>query len=272
MNHCWKNSLNDTKKKESDGNALYLDPKWDRTIFVILLYLVTLAIVYWPSFEGSWHYDDYINIVRNKNIQIRSLDSQSIFNSFYLEDSRRGGRIKRPLAYLSFAINYYFGKDHVQGYHIVNFFIHLLSSCFLYLFIRNTLYLPLLKPRYGYLAHQIAMLSAFIWAIHPIHVTAVTYIVQRMASMAGMFYLMSLYFYSSGRMTKGTIKKVFRMALFGLAALGAMATKENSTMLPVSVALYEILLIRGGNRFAWKKAVAFLLPTFLSLANYIKLT
>ena len=85
------------------------------------------------------------------------------------------------------------------GYHLVNFIIHFTATVFLYLFIKNSLMLPIFDNRYHDRAHLAAFLSAIIWAIHPIHVTAVTYIVQRMASMAGMFTIMSMYGYLKAR-------------------------------------------------------------------------
>jgi protein O-mannosyl-transferase len=44
--------------------------------------------------------------------------------------------------------------------------------------------------------HWFALLTALFFVVHPIQTQAITYIVQRMASMAAMFYIMSVYFYS----------------------------------------------------------------------------
>ena len=119
----------------------------------------------------------------------------------------------RPLSYLTFALNYHIGGGNVFGFHVVNFAIHYLASIFLFLIIYNTLRLPLLNDRYEKNAYAIALLSVFFWATHPIQVTAVTLIVQRMASMAGMFYIMGMYFYLKGRTTSSTKK---RIGLFGV--------------------------------------------------------
>ena len=109
-------------------------------------------------------------------------------------------RWQRPVSYFTFAMNYYFDGLDVFGYHVVNFFIHYIASVFLFLFIYNTLKLPVLEGRYERHAYSIALLATLFWAINPVQVMAVTYIVQRMASMAAMFYIMAMYFYLKGRM------------------------------------------------------------------------
>ncbi len=89
-----------------------------------------------------------------------------------------------------------------MGYHVVNFVIHFAAAFFLFLLIRMTLTLPAMKERYGSVAYPVALLSAFLWATSPLHVHAVTIIVQRMASLAGLAYVMSLYFYVRARTAK----------------------------------------------------------------------
>ncbi|WP_319409956.1 tetratricopeptide repeat protein [uncultured Desulfosarcina sp.] len=245
---------------------LHLEPEWYRVVLVGLLFLVTLLIIYWPSFTGEWHYDDYYNILENKNVQIESLDAKSLRKSLYLGDPEHGGHLSRPLAYFSFAINYYFGKKQVVGYHIVNFAINLSASIFLYLFIQHTLNLPLLRLKFGSVSHPVALLAAFIWAIHPIHVTAVTYIVQRMASLAGLFYIFTLYSYARGRTTESSLGKWAWLAAAALSALLALATKQNSAMIPLSLFFYEWILVQGVGRLSLKKTLAFGFPALATLA------
>lgn len=55
-------------------------------------------------------------------------------------------------------------------------------------------------------AGSIALLAAALWATSPIMVTSVTFIVQRMASMAGMFFIMAMFFYLMGRIAPGIFR------------------------------------------------------------------
>jgi len=85
----------------------------------------------------------------------------------------------------------------------VNFLIHIASGIFLYAFLLLTFNLPSLKEKYGSISYKVALFTSLIFIAHPIQTQSVTYIVQRMASMAGMFYLLSLVLYVKGRLSTG---------------------------------------------------------------------
>lgn len=208
---------------------------------IFLLFLL-LLVAYFNSFSGAWVFDDFPNIVENEFVHLKSLDRNSILKTFY---GINGKKIIRPLSYLSFGLNYHIHGLDVFGYHLVNFIIHCVTALFLYFFIFNSLHLPILKGKYTARAGSIALLSATLWSIHPIQVTAVTVIVQRMASMAGMFFIMSMFFYLKGRTQPAKVKK---MAWFGLCIISGLlsaASKENAILLPVVLYLFEILLLQG---------------------------
>jgi len=148
------------------------------------------------------------------------------------------------VAFLSFAINYYFGRLNVYGYHLVNLLIHLICSIFLFLFIYRTLLYLALKKRWEGDAYFVALLATVLWAINPIQTQAVTYIVQRMASIAAMFYIIGMYFYLKGRTLGNKGKKVIFFALCFFCFLLALGCKENAAMFPVCIFLYEALIMQ----------------------------
>ena len=171
-------------------------PESKKYFFTFIALLAALFIIYSNSFHGDWHFDDFGNIVNNPHTQMKSFSWTEI--KHYVYDINHN-RLWRPLPVLSFALNYKLGGTDVFGFHVVNFIIHYLSSVFLFLFIYNTLRLPRLKDQYENIAYPVALLATFFWALNPLHVTCVTYIVQRYTSMAGLFYIMSMYFYLKGR-------------------------------------------------------------------------
>ena len=230
-----------------------------------LLFLV--VAIYSNSFEGSWHYDDFQNIVENDNIHIKDLSWDHLKKTFY---SPTTGNVSRPLAYLSFALNYYFDRLDVFSYHLVNIVIHYITSFFLFLFIYSTLKLPSIAGKYGTHAYSIALLSAVFWVINPVHVSAVTYIVQRMSSMTALFYVAAMYCYLKARTAaKGQLSKVFYFAMTFLAALAAAGTKENAMTLPVCLMLYELLLIQGITK---ERRKSHILLGFISVSIVFALT
>ena len=238
-------------------------PNGRKYAFAFFSIFSLLFLSYSNSFDCSWHHDDYANIVSNANIQIEDLSWQNIEKALY--GIAGMNRWQRPVAYFSFALNYYFGGLDVFGYHVINFLVHFLTTFFLFLFIFHTLHLPLIKHRYGRHAYSLALLSAVLWAINPVQVTSVTYIVQRMASMEGLFYIMTMFFYLRGR-TAETLK--MRIIWFGLSTLAfilAVGTKENAAMLPMSLLLYDVILIQGATRDALVKNLKYTVPCAIAV-------
>jgi tetratricopeptide (TPR) repeat protein len=238
-------------------------PEAKKYAFTFISLFIVLIAVYSNSFSGDWHYDDFENIVNNHYIQLKSFSWTEIKHFTY---GIYHSGLSRPLSYLSFALNYKFGGVDVFGYHVVNFIIHYLAAVFLFLFIHNTLKLPLLREKYSTIAYPIALLSTFLWALNPVHVTSITYIVQRMASMAGLFYIMAMYFYLKGRSAQHSISSISFFILCLIAGSAAVFSKQNAAMLPVSILLFDLFIIQGANRENIKKfSIIFLLPFLLIL-------
>jgi tetratricopeptide (TPR) repeat protein len=91
---------------------------------------------------------------------------------------------------------------------------------------------------------EIALLGTFLWAIHPIQTQAITYIVQRQASLAAMFYMIAMFFYILFRQHRGIALKT---ALFFLSLLFwvlGIFTKQNAVLLPLALLGYEVAIFR----------------------------
>ena len=243
-----------------------------RNLFAFVTLFIMLLSVYSNTFDASWHFDDEYAILRNKALHITDLTWQNVKNTFYASLDGRG-RSYRPAACLSFALNYHFGGTEVYGYHIINLVIHFLSSIFLFLFVYHTLNLPTLKERYGPNSYFISLLATVLWAVNPMQTQAVTYIVQRMASMAGMFYIMAMYFYLKGRTSGPKPLGSIHYFLCIVCAILAIGSKENTVMLPMVIFLYDLFLIQGVTKKSLKKyAFLFLIAVLMCaiLAVFLK--
>jgi tetratricopeptide (TPR) repeat protein len=213
-----------------------------KKVFSFITLSIIILSIYSNTFHASWHFDDLPNILENERLHLTEFSWENIEKTFF---SRPRVGVYRPVACLSFALNYYFGRDNVFGYHIVNLSIHLLTAYFLFLFIYHTLNLPSLRERKVRDVYFVALLSAVFWAINPIQTQAVTYIVQRMASMSGMFYIMSMYFYVKGRRANQNQARIIFFVLCGMSGLLAFGSKQNAIVLPASLFLYDFFLIQG---------------------------
>jgi len=213
---------------------------------LILVFMICLA--YMNTFQASWHLDDHSNIVKNSGLHITNLKIETLIRTFYASPTRPGWigkKLYRPIPCLSFAVNWYVGKDDVFGYHIVNLIVHILTAFLLFLTVIFLLKSPNLAYKVRGNEVVIAFLTAALWAMNPIQTQAVTYIVQRMASMAGMFYILSILFYITCRLSENSIKRIFFLFSCLLAYFFALGSKENTIILPAALVLIEILFFQN---------------------------
>ena len=175
-----------------------------KIIALFFLFTVLGSIVYSNTLDVTFILDDVIALEVQPDIRLTSLSPKDIWNAGF------GGTapLSRPIAKITFALDYYFHQYDLAGYHIVNIAIHILTGFFLFLFIYATLGIiegsgrkggPL-SASSGPAPLVIAALTAVIWFVNPLDTQSVTYIVQRQNSMAAMFYVLSLLLYIKGRM------------------------------------------------------------------------
>jgi len=72
---------------------------------ILLLSIFLSALVYLPGINGPFVFDDHPNLLSNDYVKIRDLKPATLYRAAY---SLKAGPLQRPVAMLSFAINYYF--------------------------------------------------------------------------------------------------------------------------------------------------------------------
>jgi protein O-mannosyl-transferase len=230
------------------------------TLFAAVSLAVMILLAYSNTFHSSWHFDDEPNILERRALHLERLEPDQIYQTFFHDD-----RLYRPVACLSLALNYYLGGNSVTGYHVINTSVHFIAAFFLYLLIRQIGTLPAIYRKWGPHVHAIALLSAALWALNPINTQAVTYIVQRMASMAAMFYVMAMYFYLRARQTPSIRAATAWFMLCAFTGLLAVGSKENAAMLPVSLLLMEYTLIKQPEKLVTRKRLILLAAAFTAI-------
>jgi tetratricopeptide (TPR) repeat protein len=209
----------------------------------LLFLFIIVLLSYSNTFDAGWHLDDFPKIVKSERLHINDLKPQTLLQTFYsLQEAEN--RIYRPLACLTLALNWYVGRDAVAGYHLVNIAIHFLTAVFLFLTLINLFRSPRLKAISRQAAHFIALLAALLWACNPIQTQAVTYIVQRMASLAALFYILSMLCYIKGRLAGTSHQRRWFYAGCLASFICALGTKENTITLPAALLLLEILFFQ----------------------------
>jgi len=177
---------------------------------------------------------------------------------------------------LSFALNYAAGGLQVSGYHYANLAIHLAAALLVYRLVVLTFRTPFFPAgertaTHGQAERLTALAAAFIFVSHPIQTQAVTYIVQRFASLATLLFLASLVCYVQARLShvrdgdsraeRGRHTLAW-MAAALVSAVLAMLTKEIAFTLPVVILLYELAFLP---RRPLIERLRFLIPMLLTL-------
>ncbi len=205
------------------------------TELVVLAIIILLGIkIYSNSFDCSFHLDDS-----------RFLDNTSIHN---LADVKSWSKIlpTRPFGTFTFALNYHFNQLDVKYYHLVNLIIHLITACLIWWLTLLILSSPAIKDQpIARNKNVIAFFTALLFVSHPLATQSVTYIIQRLTSMAAMFYLLSLALYMKGRLANNRNISTYLFFTGSLVAgVLAMLTKENAFSLPFAILLVELFFIR----------------------------
>ena len=216
--------------------------KWSISNRAFALLFILVLLVYSNTFHAAWHFDDRHSIVDNSKVHITELSLQSLSQAVQHPDAQR---LWRPLAYLSFGLNWYVGQNDVFGYHIVNILMHIITAFILFHSLLLLFRSPVLKKSFSGDAHFISLLAAILWAINPIQTQAVTYIVQRMTLLAALFYIGGIFFYLRARLTENLRSRYLFFALCAVCWLFALASKENAILLPLGLILIEVVFFRN---------------------------
>src|SRR6185312_4018999 len=105
---------------------------------VLATAVVATAAVYWAGVTGGWVFDDYPNIVDNGAIHITPGRSTLVawVNSAL---SSPASFLHRPLASLTFSLNWYFGAGNPWPFKVTNIVIHLINGVLLFCMLRALL-------------------------------------------------------------------------------------------------------------------------------------
>lgn len=214
---------------------------------LLLAGLVLALLVGWlfqPGLSGGFIFDDTANIAENVSLHMTGLDHVSALRA---ANSFPYGPGLRQLPMLSFGLDYFrAGSFDPAVYKTTNLLIHLVTMLVLAGFLRQLL---CLAGEQGRRAGLLATAAAVLWAIHPLQVSSVLYVVQRMQTMASLFLLMALWAYLHMRQAQIAGRPWVRAAALVLGGwLLALASKEDAALLPAYTLLLELTVLRFAMR------------------------
>ena len=187
--------------------------------------------------------------------------------------------VSRNIVNLTFALNYSFGRLKPAGYHLVNIVIHIITCSLVYAL--AFVLISRFRHRTRFSPASSALLTACIFAAHPLQTQAVTYTVQRYASMTAMFYLSAILCFVNARnlwlratelekshckQTSSShlkAKSILYFILFAVSGALAPLCKLNAASLPGAVLLIEYLFFER-SWSTWKKKLPWMALLFLA--------
>lgn len=217
-----------------------------RLPFALLPALIVATILaYLPGLNGPFIFDDTAHVEKNPQVHINDLTPASLTQAW--NSSFQSGIGARPLAQLSFGINHALAGLSAWHFKAVNLGIHLLTGLGVFMLAwLLTNVATLSSDRTAPPPAWVALLTTALWLLHPINLTPVLYVVQRMTSLATVFVVIGLSLHVLGRirMAKGQTAG-FWIALAGLpiAGVGGLA-KESAALYPLLVLALEWTLLR----------------------------
>lgn len=220
-----------------------------RPVHLLVLAALLGALAYWPGLQGGYVFDDTPNIINNTSLHVTEPRIESWLEAAWSSPS---SALRRPLASLSFALNHYFTGLDPRPMKVTNLTIHFANGLLLFLVLRSVVSwratgpVGALTPSPGRLAPVwIAAITASIWVLHPINVTSVLYVVQRMESLANLFVLCGLGAYVLARTREGWPSRALLWIGFPACLLLGLGAKESAALLPLYVLALELCVFRG---------------------------
>jgi len=207
-----------------------------------LFFLVLIATVglYWQGLSGIFLLDDEINLQKLANVA----NGTSSLLFFTLEGI--SSQLGRPLSLLTFALQADNWPTNPLGFKYINLMIHLLNGCLVFWLILILTRIMALPEKRSLL---LALLTTIVWLLHPLQVSTVLYVIQRMTQLSTLFTLAGLLVYLHGRqlIAQNKLKSGFLWISIGVVVGGILATlsKENGILLVLYIIVLEVTILRA---------------------------
>jgi Flp pilus assembly protein TadD len=205
--------------------------------------LLVAVSCYANALHGPFVFDDRASI--EENLTIRQLGDLSTALQPPAETPLGG----RPLVNLTFAVNYALGGLQVEGYHLVNIALHVLTALTLFGVLRRTFARASFRGIAPATVDVVALVATLVWTAHPLNTESVNYVSQRTELMLGLFFLLALY-----SAIRGVDRPPARwLGLTAVCAVLAAASKESAVTLPIIIVLWDRSFVFDSLRAAFKQ-------------------
>ena len=204
---------------------------------LVLVFLVLVA--YHEAPDNGFHLDDGDNITRHGPVRMQRFSLEGLRQAW-----EQSFLPRRPLPSLTFAVDWWRGGGQPRAFQRTNVAIHAAAALLLMLLLREILRASR-QVGTALNADLAAACAAAMWALHPIQVQAVCYIVQRMTVLATLFSILAVWLYLRGRFAAVSRRRYsYWLAALASLALGLLS-KEIAVQTIGLVLLLEVGLCRA---------------------------
>lgn len=221
---------------------------------------------------GQYVLDDYENLRLLGELSAPLTLGQII--DFLIVGGQTTGMTGRPISLLTFAVQYSAWPNSPAAFKLVNIAIHLLNSGLVFWIAVRVLSEFIVTHK----AVWLALWAATFWMLHPIQISTVLYIVQRMAELSAMFMLLSvaLYLEIRRKLSDSNAAAMSLRASILLLVGGGLAvfSKENGIILPLLLLVLEYTVFsKKSVPMLWARwrLLALWLPSLLLLGYLLSL-
>jgi hypothetical protein len=223
--------------------------------FAVVLLVAVTALAYAPGLHGVFVFDSVERVVQNDSLQISALDAEQLLGAAYAAEA---GYPQRGLAYVTLALNYYFAGQQFEpfAFKSTNLAIHVLNGLLVLVF--GALILSRWYQRDALAGRQapssrvaaMAVVVMGLWMLHPIQITSVLYVVQRMTSLAATWVLVGAIAYVLARARFQQCRPYALALMYSsvvvCTGLGFLC-KQSALLLPAYVAVLELFVFERGS-------------------------
>jgi len=206
--------------------------------------LAITFVCYWPALGSEFlRWDDPVYVTSNAYITHLSVHN---ITAMFTQP------MVHPLTMLSLATNYAFSGLSPMPYHLTNVLLHLVNVCLTFFLARRLLAMDMYA----------ALLTAFLFGIHPMHVESVAWVSGRKDVLFALFFLGAMLAYLAYLDRKSRRAYVLCLVCFILSLL----SKPTAVILPIVLLLLDFLFSRPFSRGAiLEKAPYFALSVVFGL-------
>jgi protein O-mannosyl-transferase len=205
-------------------------------LWIIFILSIGVFALYYPALDSGFILDDFYNL--------RGLEDVSTKGYAHYVFSGIAGASGRPLSLLTFALQHNAWLGDPFSFKLVNLIIHIINGVLIYC-ISGSLAKSTSLNRKQIIGVQI--LAAFLWLVHPMHISTVLYAVQRMTQLAALFMLLGVASHLYLRQRYAGAKEITSLVFMGLSlgifTAAAVLCKENGILLPLYIIVIEATIL-----------------------------